>query len=354
MGRKEREGREKEKEGGEKKPKGDLARLIFSWSLADICNKDLFKHNVAKIPNTFKSLEGYLMSFVFPFLEELRADLSSCFEALSQAPFVNILTLQRTNSKKTSSYCILVGSATNASHGGGNRICKPKRGDVFVLSNVKPTDVSDLNQYDNPYNVALVTKGGDYDVQLPPNTYIIISSNAIDDTRYKEKEKKTDFLFAVYLFNITTYRRIWNALNVKPMKDGEITLIEETLYTDPLVLSSKDVTDLPPISSMDSLLQFGLNESQNNAVLSCISARHCYNKNSVKLIWGPPGIGKTKTVCALLWMLHKGKCRTLTCAPTNTAVVQVVSRLLVLVKEHPAHDALYLWGISYYLGIRIG
>lgn len=83
----------------------------------------------------------------------------------------------------------------------------------------------------------------------------------------------------------------------------------------------------------DSLLPFNLNESQTEAILSCLSARACGRKHSFKLIWGPPGTGKTKTVSILLCFLLNLKCRTLTCAPTNTAVVQVVSRLLALIKE---------------------
>jgi hypothetical protein len=48
----------------------------------------------------------------------------------------------------------------------------------------------------------------------------------------------------------------------------------------------------------------------------------------MKLIWGPPGTGKTKTVSTLLWVLARLKCRTLTCAPTNVAVVGVCTRFL--------------------------
>ncbi|CAM0903209.1 unnamed protein product [Alopecurus aequalis] len=54
---------------------------------------------------------------------------------------------------------------------------------------------------------------------------------------------------------------------------------------------------------------------------------------SLKLIWGPPGTGKTKTISTILWaMLIKGS-RTLTCAPTNTAILEVTSRIVRLVGE---------------------
>lgn len=83
-----------------------------------------------------------------------------------------------------------------------------------------------------------------------------------------------------------------------------------------------------------------LNESQTNAILTCISAIECQNKNSINLIWGPPGTGKTKTISALLWILKEMKCRTVACAPTNIAIKELALRLLRLVKEYSADGAL--------------
>lgn len=81
-----------------------------------------------------------------------------------------------------------------------------------------------------------------------------------------------------------------------------------------------------------------LNESQKDAVLSCVSMRECHHSDTIKLIWGPPGTGKTKTVASLLFSLLKFKARTLTCAPTNTAVLEVAARLQNLVEKSLEHD----------------
>ena len=78
---------------------------------------------------------------------------------------------------------------------------------------------------------------------------------------------------------------------------------------------------------------FDLNKAQEEGVLSCLAARECSHKITVKLIWGPPGTGKTKTVGSLLFALLKRKCRTLTGAPTNVAVLEVTSRFLRLVMD---------------------
>ncbi|KAG2574247.1 hypothetical protein PVAP13_7KG316209 [Panicum virgatum] len=55
--------------------------------------------------------------------------------------------------------------------------------------------------------------------------------------------------------------------------------------------------------------------------------------SSIKLLWGPPGTGKTKTISTILWaMLVKGR-KALACAPTNTAVLEVAARIVKLVRE---------------------
>ncbi|KAM0906282.1 hypothetical protein ACQ4PT_016852 [Festuca glaucescens] len=82
------------------------------------------------------------------------------------------------------------------------------------------------------------------------------------------------------------------------------------------------------LSTMD------LNNSQNDAILNCISEMLCSTSSSFSLIWGPPGTGKTKTISVLLWLMRKTKHGILTCAPTNLAVKQVASRFLRLNKEN--------------------
>ena len=87
-----------------------------------------------------------------------------------------------------------------------------------------------------------------------------------------------------------------------------------------------------PDKALDGLEKFKLNTSQHKAVLDCVSAMN-QDECWVRLIWGPPGTGKTKAIVSLLWsMLMKGR-RTLACAPTNTAVVEVASRLLGLLED---------------------
>nr|GEV15151.1 UvrD-like helicase, ATP-binding domain, P-loop containing nucleoside triphosphate hydrolase [Tanacetum cinerariifolium] len=56
-------------------------------------------------------------------------------------------------------------------------------------------------------------------------------------------------------------------------------------------------------------------------------------KWALSLVRRPPGTGKTTTVSVLLFILSQMKQRTLTCAPTNVAIVQLASHVLSLVRE---------------------
>lgn len=98
----------------------------------------------------------------------------------------------------------------------------------------------------------------------------------------------------------------------------------------------------------ESIGLFKLDDSQEAAVVNCIATSACYHNYSVKLLWGPPGTGKTKTVASLLLALLRMMCRTLTCAPTNVAVVGVTRRLLSLVREASKYGTYGLGDIVIY------
>ncbi|KAH0760504.1 hypothetical protein KY290_016577 [Solanum tuberosum] len=88
------------------------------------------------------------------------------------------------------------------------------------------------------------------------------------------------------------------------------------------------------LSNSSAIIQsFGLDGAQQEVVLSCIATKECVCQSTIKLIWGPPGTGKTKTVASLLYVLLKMKCRTLTCAPTNIVVLGVTKRLMQHVRD---------------------
>lgn len=190
---------------------------------------------VVKIPSTFTSLKNYLSSYTFPLIEEIHADMHSSLEALSQVPFVKILSLDNTERHKQCIYEIVVGDVpANVPSPGVNGNYIPNKGDIFVLSDARPVHVSDLTGNRKSYRIGLITRGGKYD-DLPPNTFVIRASSSIEVSEYSKKNKKRSPLFAVYLLNITTYRHIWTALDFKLSALRNLSLVKKILHCDPSV-----------------------------------------------------------------------------------------------------------------------
>ena len=126
----------------------------------------------------------------------------------------------------------------------------------------------------------------------------------------------------------------WNAWPlIEPLDSSQST---------PSVASSAGA-DLTGADVAAKLSAFELNDAQADAILSCVAAARRDGATKFSLIWGPPGTGKTKTISVLLLLLlttsqARTICRVLTCAPTNTAISQIASRVLALTKQHAAAD----------------
>ncbi|XP_047063771.1 helicase sen1-like [Lolium rigidum] len=311
------------KKGGPRKKKGqhddELVNLIFSWSLQDVANKDFFSDMVNTIPDMFVGLKNYLDSFRFPLLEEIRAEMSANLVEPNCFKPVEILPLFRMPNgvRKPPLYF----GTIDGRHGA----CSPCIGDIIVLSTGVPLRPSDLASNGTSCCLAQVLK-------VHTNCrFLIRASKRIDDY--------ASYKFVASLLSYIPYDRIWWCLGYEGAVKRDSALVKFILGND--TMQSTSLLGAPPCSATggaDVLLsgRFGLNDSQAGAILSCVSALQCGGAISkFSLIWGPPGTGKTKTISVLLLEVMRMKCRVLTCAPTNTAVCQVASRLLALRKLHP-------------------
>ncbi|KAK9683290.1 hypothetical protein RND81_10G129400 [Saponaria officinalis] len=320
----------------EKKKKAGLLDLVFSWSPNDLLNNNLYKNKVTKIPDTFSSTAEYLKSFKLPLIEETRADFCSGLESIAESPASEISTIYIDKGHKPPQelhYKITIKPVTDLYNPGGHY--DPQSGDVFSLSSVRPRNVGDLVCPGQKIIFAFVVMAseGDPSIKITPSEELNSCSELLSKT------KKTK-LFATFVMNLTTNKRIWTALHPSP-KSLNLGLIENLLQHDTSgddedcsVCDSEELNKVRRSTVLGIIQSFKLDESQKNAVLSSIGMAKCtHRKNNVKLIWGPPGTGKTKTVASLLFVLLKLKCRTLTCAPTNIAVLQVAERLVKIVLE---------------------
>ena len=128
---------------------------------------------VEKIPETFASMEKYLTHFTYPLLEEIWADMYSCMEAISKAPFVEIISIKRIELEPHAKFCyqIEVGSSeASSSSKGCNKAYKPWVTDLFDFTDSRPGNVSDLSRYESPYILGMIRKDDLYE-ELPPNNY---------------------------------------------------------------------------------------------------------------------------------------------------------------------------------------
>ncbi|KAJ6684157.1 DNA2/NAM7 HELICASE FAMILY [Salix viminalis] len=332
-----------------------LLDLVFSWSIRDVRNRDLYKNQVKEIPETFMSMSHYMKSFIPALIEETRAALCSNLMKIPQASTREIFSIERSKEYKPPKdlfYKMWLKKMRNTGY-------EPEVGDLLALTDVRPKDIADLDRPGIYYVLAYVHRlsdnspGDDCDHQM----LSILTSRSIpfelENKFTKEaalagqemQKKRRDSVFVVYLANMTTNVRIWRSLN-SDLQGGNTNVIQNVLETrspdsqDCTQCLSEVINRRAKLSGMEETIisSSNLNDSQEDAIVSCIGLSECQHKSTVKLIWGPPGTGKTRTVGKLLFALLKLKCRTLTCAPTNIAVLQVTSGLLKLVTESLEYD----------------
>eukprot|EP00258_Populus_trichocarpa_P039587 XP_024455606.1 uncharacterized ATP-dependent helicase C29A10.10c [Populus trichocarpa] len=271
------------------------------------------------------STAHYMKAFITPLHVETHADLLSSTESLAGAPTYRILRVRKSKDYKPPKD-LFYEISMEETRGG----YVPWVGDLIALTNVKLKCIDDLRKTQQSYHVAFVhaVKRGN---RL---TASILSSKPIVD----EEGLKNGTLFAVRLINLTTNLRIWRSLHLE-LEGRNMNVIEKVLQNnfnddgDCTICSSRKKSDAASACIRDTLQSSNLNSSQEAAVLSCIHTARCWHQYTVKLVQGPPGTGKTKTASCLLHALLRMKCRTLTCAPTNIAVVEVAARVVSTVAD---------------------
>ncbi|KAL6906468.1 hypothetical protein ACP4OV_004069 [Aristida adscensionis] len=371
-----------------------LSEVVLSWSVDQILNKDLLRDKVSKIPETFNSVEQYMTSFLGPLLEEVRGDMYSSMEDISSAPYARVLSVNSMRKGK-GSYEIKLDRWRGTNPGCGSDNFKPKAADVLLISETRPTNQSDILRQSKSCVIVWVGKvqrnkmtvkasrwmetgaDGDERRQMGVNKYDKLYAQGLDDSwdmldqeamarksinsslhdnfrKGPPKVRKCSDLqeqsemetcgssrrwsfYAMFLTNMITYDRVWVVLRRGMTMDSKI--IHNMLGRNDYALGHcKYCSNKSHDEIKGGLCSFKLNDSQLDAVASCISASECSHKSSVELVWGPPGTGKTTTVAVMLQVLMTREQRILACAPTNMAVLQVASRLLELIGDLSLKD----------------
>lgn len=182
---------------------------------------------VERIPETFYSEKHYLRSFNYPLIEETHAGLRSSFTSKSRPPAREIFDVNPNKDfrpPKDLFYTMTLKGKSESEEDKG--VYEPEVGDLIALTDVRPKYIDDL--YRRPYSLAVL-----YGIKDDDSTKIsVISSKPIVFDMQDRDE-----LFAVYLINLTTNIRIWQALN--PNQIGEnMKIIKSVLRVNPSVSSS--------------------------------------------------------------------------------------------------------------------
>ncbi|KAJ0256135.1 p-loop containing nucleoside triphosphate hydrolases superfamily protein [Hirschfeldia incana] len=304
----------------------DLIDLVLSWSLEEVLNVDLYKGQVGTIPTEFDSTTEYFKSFIPSLIEETHAALLSSIKTLHRSPVVEINYIVPTPEfELPNNLFYKVHLSTDES----SSSLIPK--DLIALTDKRPNRLDGFNITNEPYVVAIVCKA---DPDRPSFLTILASKPLLlENVHQMRKNEKRESLFGVYMTNITTNVRIWNSLHLG-LHGGSLNLLSTVLKRN--ADDNDGVCIQCRLGGNDGLVPsrfLNLNPSQEDAILSCLDVRRCNHANTIKLIWGPPGTGKTKTTSILLFTLLNAKCRTLTCTPTNVSVIEVASRVVKLVTK---------------------
>nr|VDD53076.1 unnamed protein product [Brassica oleracea] len=255
--------------------KTSLVNKVFSWSIEDILNKDIFRTNIRTIPDTFRSVDEYLKCFVPHLLEETRTELSSSLGSLSKSPVCRISSAEATKIElpsKTSNIFLVSLMKFNAE---GNRTkYEPKCGSRRVY---------DLNPLVLAYVFSVEDELG-FSVEDELGFSVYLSTSISIDEGFS-------FSSFVYLMNLTTNTRIWKALH----GCGNLSLINSVLQANTAETENSVPSRDWGKDVLDMIRSANLNSSQESAISSCLETRNIRDKTCVKLIWGPPGTGKTKT-----------------------------------------------------------
>lgn len=180
-----------------------------------------------KIPQSFESVDQYLGSYVFPLLEETRAGLASAMETIHKAPFAEVVSLTQLMHGKFL-HSVQVDCWRNMITDRGREPYRTLPGDILLLSDLKPESDSDLGRVGWKFVLASVTNiSEDENVDNCSSTgFKVRAAMNIDVGEMQSKS-----FYVVFLTNMTTNKRIWNALCMRK----NLKIIEKVLCKNELV-----------------------------------------------------------------------------------------------------------------------
>lgn len=107
-------------------------------------------------------------------------------------------------------------------------IFEPETGQLIALTDRRPMCIDDLSKPGSPYNIASIKRVRKKNDTEDVYEAKILTSKPIELEQHWQKDDTYVYGFGVYLCNMTTFIRIWNALNSDP--DGPSIHIIKQLF----------------------------------------------------------------------------------------------------------------------------
>jgi len=146
-------------------------------------------------------------------------------EIISNAPFAEVIAFDESKSYGKNLYDVKVDSWRNRFSVLGKEPYKTLPGDILVLANAKPEDVSDLQRTGWQWAFVTVTKIPEYEENENDSTSTSFTVKVSEGIVIQKS------LFLIFLINRTTNKRIWNSLHTS----GNLEIIKNVLNTNSFV-----------------------------------------------------------------------------------------------------------------------
>ena len=165
---------------------------------------------------------------MYPLLEETRAQLCSSMENMSNSPFAQVIGLEMAKPYGKKLYNLKIDGWQNRFTLRAKEPYRVLPGDVLVLSDYKPETANDLQRLGRMWSFVSIVKTSDDENEGDTNSvyFKVKASEDIDQKKLRHKS-----LFLVFLTNISSNRRIWNAIHM----NGNLELVKQILTTSDTV-----------------------------------------------------------------------------------------------------------------------
>uniref|UniRef100_A0A0D9XUS6 DNA2/NAM7 helicase-like C-terminal domain-containing protein n=1 Tax=Leersia perrieri TaxID=77586 RepID=A0A0D9XUS6_9ORYZ len=264
---------------------------------------------VQKVPTKFNSLQQYLSVHSNLLLDEIRRNIKSSLLEVATAQCYHALSVSFAGSSSTYYIDVDLSRLDGCQHVVAD-------GDLFFLSSEPSSD-----HLSGCFGIA--TDVG-CDNRFHRSFKVFVSEN--------QKESDLESIkYVSFLTNIMEEMNISKAL--VSIASGDVGIINSILRHNEKCNRTYKCAESCAHGFGDCTYLEKYNEEQQSAMTSIISKVRCRHNNSVELVWGPPGTGKTRIAIGLIKSLLNLKSRMLVCVPRERDIPRFLNYFK---KIHPS------------------